>query len=149
MFSTGNLDQQCSTNCSSGDYFEMQAKQPTWLFNLFKSLTIKYLATFLHISNLEIDGSLGPKSEESDSDTSLRPFKNSLHIGDRYHSFPFKDILTKLTMFLLDSLADELIPAKMWLESMEKLLRTTLMPHVGSQSLNVPTFSIGLILTSH
>ena len=47
---------------------------------------------------------------------------------------PFKDILTKLSMFELDSLADEVIPAKMWLEDMKKPLQTTLIPHVGSPS---------------
>ena len=46
----------------------------------------------------------------------------------------FKDILTKLSMFELDSQADEVIPAKTWLEQMKKLLRTTLIPHVGSLS---------------
>lgn len=48
---------------------------------------------------------------------------------------PFKDILTKLTMFELDSLADKIIPAKTWLENTKKPLRTTLIPHVGSLSI--------------
>jgi hypothetical protein len=71
-FSTGNLDQQCSMNYSLGDYFEMQAKQRTWLFNPFKSTTIEYLLrpSSSNISNLEIDSSLGPESEDSDTDIS-------------------------------------------------------------------------------
>ena len=73
-FSSGNLDQRCSMNYSSGDYFEMQAKQHTWLFNPFKSTTIEYLSRppSSNVSNPEICSSLGPESEGSDTDISLR-----------------------------------------------------------------------------
>ena len=60
-FSSRNLDQRCSMNYSSGDYFEMQAKQCKWLFNPFKSTAIEYLSwpPSSNVSNLEIDNSWG------------------------------------------------------------------------------------------